>query len=109
MFSIDGTTITLIRGDTLITRVGITDASGNEYIPQEGDSLRFALKRDYNDTNPLILKEIPIDTRILRLDPADTKPLGQPDTYVYDVEITYGDGFVDTFIRGKLKLKEEVY
>lgn len=103
------TTITMTRGDTLRLKIGITDKDGNEYIPVDGDKIRFALKRDYSDEKPLILKEIPNDTLILQLDPEDTKTLEQPSEYVYDIQITLNDGTVDTFIaKAGFKLTEEV-
>lgn len=98
--------ITMTRGDTLITTVSMVNkTTGEEYIPVEGDSIRFAVKHptlnaqgtEFIDTEPLILKTIPIDTRILQLDPEDTKSLGFGE-YVYDIELTYADGNVDTFI-----------
>ena len=105
--------IEMTRGDTLRTRVipyvlifdeNDTVIDKQEYIPQEGDSIRFAVKhvtmrggKQYKDSEPLILKDIPISTLILQLNPADTKELDF-DTYVYDVEITYADGTVYTFI-----------
>ena len=35
--SINGTTITLTRGDTFRARITITDTNNNEYIPVAGD------------------------------------------------------------------------
>lgn len=103
MYHIDGTTISLTRGDTLMVQVSIT-RDQQPYTPVEGDSVRFALKSglnargtDFKEQNPLILKTIPIDTMILRLDPEDTKPLPFG-VYKYDIEITFADGKVDTFI-----------
>ena len=104
----DKNLIIMTRADTLITTVSITDADGNPYIPEETDKLRFALKKDYNDKQPLILKDIPIDTMTLRVDSEDTKPLEQPSMYYYDIQLTYGDNIVDTIISGRLKLVEEV-
>ena len=106
-YSIDpsNNAITLTRGDTFIAQVGMKDRSGNAYVPESGDTIRFALKRNllnskktaYVDTHPLIQKDIPINTLMLRIDPNDTKPLAFGE-YVYDVEITFADGRVDTFI-----------
>ena len=106
-------TIKMTRGDTLRCRVTpyilIRDEHGEvigkePYTPVDGDSIRFAVKhtamksgKRYKDDEPLILKTIPISTLLLQLDPADTKELDF-DTYVYDVEITYVDGTVYTFI-----------
>lgn len=62
----------------------------------------------YMDEKPLVVKDIPSDTMLLVLEPEDTKtlPFGK---YVYDIQITYADGKVDTFItKGRLRLTEEV-
>jgi hypothetical protein len=89
--SVSGTSITLTRGDTLRIKINIT-LNDEEYIPVEGDSIRFALKHstlnakktDYQDTEPLILKTVPINTMILELEPSDTKNLDFG-SYVYDM------------------------
>lgn len=105
---IDNTTITMTRGDTLKVRLDIKDGDGKPYTPIEGDLIRFAVKKKYKDEAPCILKEIPIDTCLLHLTPGDTKDLPQPSEYVYDIQITMSDGTVDTFIKGTLKITEEV-
>ena len=102
--SIKNNVITLTRGDTLKALVSIK-LNGQPYEPVEGDKIQFALKnstltadgREYTDVRPLILKDIPIDTMVLELKPEDTKGLGFG-KYVYDVQITFTDGVVDTFI-----------
>lgn len=107
---ISGTTIKLTRGDTLKILLNLQDSHGYTYCPNEGDQIRFAMKADYNDPEPLILKVIPNNTLMLTLDPEDTKNLDAPAAYVYDIEITYANGDVDTFIdKAKLMLKEEVH
>ena len=101
-YSVSGTMITLTRGDTFSALITITDLNDNQYIP-------IAMKNDYNDETPLLIKEIPIDTMILTLNPEDTKhlPFGK---YVYDIELTKATGEVDTFItKAILKLTEEVH
>ena len=105
---ISGTTISLTRGDTLFLTIKLTK-DGKPYTPQDGDKIRFALKKKYTDDEVLILKQIPIDSMTLRIDPEDTKNLNFG-TYVYDVELTTKDGFVDTFITpSSFKITEEVY
>lgn len=107
---ISGTTITMTRGDTLRVILDLKDDDENAYVPQEGDTIRFAMKKTYKDPEPLILKEIPIDSLELVLNPEDTKELPQPSSYNYDIEITYANGDVDTFIdKAKLVLTEEVH
>ena len=105
MVSIDGTNITMTRGDTLVADVAITAPDGTDYTPQSGDVIKFAVKNttmvgggaDYKDVEPIIEKVIPNDTLQLVLNPEDTKPLKFGE-YVYDVSIEFSDGNVDTFI-----------
>lgn len=110
MVRINGTTITITRGDTLEVLVELFQPDGSVYPVQPGDRIRFALKQNYSDREPLLLKVIPHDTMCLRLESAETKLLqsgGVP--YVYDIEITMADGTVDTFIdRAKFIVTEEV-
>lgn len=99
--------ISLTRGDTLIAQVTLMDGC-DEYEPQEGDVIRFAMKKNYGKNEVLIKKEIPIDTLVLEILPEDTKSLSFGD-YVYDVEIEFADGRVDTFIpKGVFRITEEV-
>jgi len=100
--------ITMTRGDTLSLQVEITYEDGTPYEPVEGDSIRFAVKKDFYDAAPLIVKKIPIETLVLQLDPADTKTMNIGE-YRYDIELTTHDGRVDTFIPWtKFILTEEV-
>ena len=115
MYRVSGNTIEMVRGDTLALRVRIL-VDGEEYAPAAGDRIRFAMKRrqmnaekgDFIDEEPLILREIPIGTMILKLLPEDTKalPFGK---YAYDIQITFADGYVDTFIpNARISLLPEV-
>lgn len=108
-YNIRGTTINLTRGDTFSAKIEIEDSEGNEYIPKNGDRIRFAMKRTYNDELPLLVKEIPTNTMILSLEPIDTKNLDFR-SYVYDIELTKSNGDVDTFIaRSRINILEEVF
>ena len=102
MLKVKKNKITLTRGDTL--RLNLTLMNGNEeYELQAGDRVRFALKHpeyntdgtDFADTEPLIVKQM--EGGVLVLQPEDTKELGFGN-YVYDVELTYANGDVDTVI-----------
>lgn len=104
MVSINGTDITMTRGDTLVANVSMT-RDGSAYTPQEGDVVLFAVKNttmvgggaNYKDVEPILEKVIPNSTLQLVLTPEDTKPFSFGD-YVYDISITFADGSVDTFI-----------
>ena len=109
MLKIEGTTITLTRGDTMRVICQPVNTDGTNYVAQNGDAIRFAMKKRYSDNAPLLEKSIPTDTFLLELDPADTKTLAFG-TYVYDVELTHADGDVDTYIaEASFVLAKEVH
>lgn len=109
MIKISGNTIRMTKGDTLEVPVVIMTKHGDVYIPSEGDEIRFAMKAEYNDPEPLIRKIIPNDTLILRLESSETKNLEvRKVPYVYDIQLTTVTGTVDTFLSGGLYLTEEV-
>lgn len=106
--TVKGTTISLTRGDTCIVQIVVKDDKDADYVPTAGDNIRFACKKTYNDDEVLIMKDIPTDTLILKIDPEDTKDLVFGD-YVYDIQLTKANGDVDTFITtSKLILTQEV-
>lgn len=116
-YSVNGTTIKMVRADTFRSTVEIMQGDA-PYVIQDGDKVRFAVKKDIYkggqykelvETEPLIVKDIPTDTLLLELEPDDTKdlPFG---TYLYDIELTMADGTVDTFIKeAKFILTTEVH
>lgn len=107
-YNITGSTITLTRGDTFEAIVSVTKTDGSPYVPIEGDSIRFAMKKNYDDPRPILVKSIPSDTMMLIIEPQDTKGLNFG-KYVYDIQLTKANGKVDTFIsKATLKLSEEV-
>lgn len=112
MVDVKGTTITITRGDDAAIEVQIIDSDGSIYEPAEGDSVRFALKKNYTDSEPLLVIDIPISTMILRIRSEDTKQLESGPMrgrYKYDIELTRADGWVDTFIpRADFLVLEEV-
>ena len=104
-----GVDITLTRGDSLFLQLNLMK-NDEVYTPEEGASIRFAVKARYTDSdnNVIINKNIPIDTLILELKPQDTKNLPMKKTYVYDIELTDAQGHVYTFLFGTLTITEEV-
>lgn len=106
--SIDGNRISLTRGDSLILNFTIKK-NEEDYVPVAGDVIRFALKQQIPDDEPLILKTADNSSMTITLEPEDTKNLAFG-TYVYDIELTTVDGFVDTFIGPAVfRITEEVY
>ena len=106
MYLVHGTTISLVRGDTFVAYVHLTRGD-EDYIPSEGDIIRFVMQKSLEVT-PRLIKIIPNDTLELHLLPEDTKdlPVG---LYYYDMEIEFEDHGKDTFInRGTLHLLSDV-
>ena len=100
--------IELTRGDSLFLTVSFKNKDGSAYIPEAGDSVRFALKKKYTDAECLVFKQIPTETMVLELEPSDTKNL-QFSSYDFDIELTDYLGHVSTPILGTLKLTKEVH
>ena len=114
MFEVNGTNIKLTRGDSFYCQLTITQGD-DPYVPAEGDEIRFAMKRalmtpgdgNFVDCTALVSKVIPNDTLILALTPTDTKTL-KFGLYKYDIQITFADETVDTFISGDFEILPEV-
>ena len=107
-WSIKSNAITLTRGDSFKAQLSLKDSSGAKYKPQDGDSIRFALKKFFKDSYPVLLeKEISTESMVLSLDPEDTNTLDFG-TYYYDIQLTKSDGTVDTVVTmSKFILSEE--
>lgn len=106
MYNAEMNRIRLTRGDTFRANVFI-EQDGEQYEVAERDEIRFAMKRNYHDKKTAISKVIPNDTLLLELTPEETKSL-EFGTYYYDIQMTFANGDVDTFIVGELDLLPEV-
>lgn len=117
MLKIDEKTmdITLTRGDTLVLDIEpkkltppvppATEPTWEPYTPQEGDVIRFAVSKGYkSETDYELQFKITVPNDTLRITATPDKTALDYYTYNYDVEITFADGTVDTFISGKLKI-----
>lgn len=83
----------ITRGDTASFGITIKDASGTEYTPQTGDIVTFTVKKSTKKEEALIQK-----TGVsIALEHDDTAEL-KYGTYVYDVQLEYANGDIDTFI-----------
>ena len=98
--------ITLTRGDTLTLTLELTK-DGEAYTPLEDDAIRFALAKGYAGAPGYeLIAEATVENMTIVL-PAEQTTLDYG-TYNYDVQITHGDGSVDTFISASLKIIGEV-
>lgn len=95
MFKVDGNNISMIRGDSGIFTITITDTNGSPVELTEGDVLTFTLRRTAR--NPAIILQKSLLGGELNIKPADTEGLVFG-AYVYDIELKRADGYVDTVI-----------
>lgn len=95
----------LTRGDTGMYSVTLYDSEGDEYIPTEGETVTFyLLKKDCDDlTEAILVKNIPVDTMQLELEPSDTKDL-QIGSYAYRIRLMDTIGHEWTVVKSKLKI-----
>ena len=88
--------ISIIRGTTQSLFITITDEAGEIYKLQNGDVLRFGIKRSWQDTDYDVHKEITSDNLqddgyIIALAPEDTLNL-PAENYYFDVGLQTADG-----------------
>lgn len=95
MFKVDNNNISMIRGDSGVFTITITDTAGNDVALTDGDVLTFTLRR--TPRSPTIVLQKTITDGTLTINPSDTQdmPFG---SYVYDVELKRADGYTDTII-----------
>lgn len=109
MINVNNNTISMTRGDTLILSLDLTK-DGEMFTPSANDYIRFAMSKRYKSEKKyelILVKQIPNDSLVLQLDPEDTDELDYG-TYNYDIEITYANGDVDTFILDQISITKEV-
>ncbi len=109
MLKINGTEIQMTRGDTARIVLTLNNGDGSAYVPTQGDSIRFAMKKKLKDSyDTLVNINIPTDTLLLEIRPEHTEDLDFGE-YVYDIQFTGADGTVDTFIyESKFVIRGEV-
>ena len=95
MFKVDDNNIRMIRGDSGVFTISITDINGRNIELADSDVLTFTLRRTVR--NPTIILQKVIVGGELNIKPADTEGLAFG-AYVYDIELRRADGYVDTVI-----------
>lgn len=106
MFKVDNNNIRMIRGDSGVFTIIITDTNGIPVELTDSDVLTFTLRRTARD--PTIVLQKIITSGELNIEPVDTEGLTFG-AYIYDIELKRADGYVDTVIPPhKFLLMEEV-
>lgn len=122
MFKIEGSKITLTRGDDAVIELSVFTPDNKPYQPQEGEKARFTVRKKplyNNSTPPLIEKDFAFATYSdgesnesktsfeIRISSIDTKFMdcGQ---YLYDVQFCDLKNNLSTICNGKFELTYEV-
>ena len=107
-----GNNIFIVRGDTGLLKVSISDRSNKPILFGEGDTLFLTVKTSPKTRNISFQKVIEIEEETdlvsIDIDPDDTKRLSFGD-YVYDIQLTRANGDVHTIIMpSKFTIGDEV-
>jgi hypothetical protein len=86
VLKVNGTKVSLTRGDTAFLNVSLVDESGTAYEIQPGDAVFFRLKQNASSQGLLLEKQVDTVTMKLRLDVEDTEGL-KFGVYKYEIEL----------------------
>lgn len=103
-------TLEVIRGTTKSFSVNITDANGEPYSMEDGDVVRFGVKRESGDEAYLIKKEVTEGENgvfTFTLDPEDTIGLALG-WYKYDIGLQTGDDYFNVIPYSRFVLAPNV-
>lgn len=108
---VNGTNISMIRGDSETITVLCKDQYGTLVDLIDGDTVRFTIKENINTEIKTLQKTVttfPDGIAVITIVPADTKTLKFKE-YVYDVQLTRADQSVITIVPpSKFKIEGEV-
>lgn len=108
MVKIINNKITLTKGDSFSAELLLT-RDGESYTPEADDEIRFAVSTTYVGQvgyELLLTKTVSHEDMMVSMTPEETDVLTYR-TYVYDVQITHGDGTVDTVVCSTLTITGE--
>lgn len=108
---VNGTNISMIRGDTETITVSCQDIDGTEILFETGDKIYFTIKENTKTAVKILQKLITTfqdGKAIIEIDPIDTKSL-KYQTFVYDVQWVDESGRVTTVVPpSKFVIADEV-
>lgn len=106
MFTVTDNDISIVRGDTGVFKIAVTDSEGEAVTLEDDDVLTFSVRQTPEDEEMLLTKDFDGDT--LRIESADTEGM-EFGKYKYDVQLKRANGYVDTIIQPHtFKVLEEI-
>lgn len=106
MYNVFMNDISMHRGDDAEFDVLVTDNTGcGDYELKDGDTLKFSMKKSIDDSEIALTKTL--DGSKLVIAHGDTAGLDFG-SYVYDIQLTFANGKVQTIIVGNFELEKEV-
>ena len=97
---IQGTNISMTRGDSEVIKVTVKDTSGNVVPLVTGDTIYFTVRENILNKTKIIEKiitEFDNGEALITINPQDTNDLSFA-YYVYDIQLTRENGMVKTII-----------
>lgn len=97
---IEGTSITMIRGDTETILVFLENMAGEPVPLEDSDTIYFTVKTTTETESKILQKVVDefIDGKaVVKIKPADTRHL-KIRSYVYDIQLTRGYGAIKTIV-----------
>ena len=97
---IQGTNISMIRGDSEAIKVSCEDAQGVDVPLEDGDTLYFTVKKSTNTEEKILQKivtEFTDGVALITIFPKDTREL-KIGNYYYDIQLNRANGQVKTII-----------
>ena len=97
---IQGTNISMIRGDSEAIKVSCEDAQGVNVPLEDGDTLYFTVKKSTNTEEKILQKivtEFTDGVALITIFPKDTREL-KIGNYYYDIQLNRANGQVKTII-----------
>ncbi len=98
---IQGTNISMIRGDSEAIKVSCRDESGADIPLVEGDIVYFTIKRSTSTEEKILQKivtEFTEGVALITILPKDTRELKTGVYYYYDIQLNRANGQVKTII-----------
>lgn len=106
MIKVEGTTITLTRGDTWPLTVEAETKDGNPYELQDGEYIELVVKRKNTD-NVVLLRKVADNNGTIYFERADTWGM-KAGIYEYQVRVENGTNDFRTFIEGNFVIGKVV-